>query len=210
MAWVSSGVNLGTKTRGISWCLDTDATTQLDPSTITNSLLFQYNTSVPIYHCPADLSMLETVDGTPLAQPRWRSYNMSESINGYSEFMPPDADWGMNYVWTNIPSWKKFTEIRHPVPSELFVFIDENEDTILDAQFGSPPLGVPLINPFLWWDMPGSRHLQGANLSFADGHVEHWKWRVPMIFNSWSQRATPEEMPDKLRIEHAMKQPSDN
>ena len=26
-----------------------------------------------------------------------------------------------------------------------------------------------------WWDIPANRHSQGANLSFADGHAEHWE-----------------------------------
>jgi prepilin-type processing-associated H-X9-DG protein len=32
-----------------------------------------------------------------------------------------------------------------------------------------------------WWDMPSNRHEQGADLSFADGHVEYWHWRAPMV-----------------------------
>jgi prepilin-type processing-associated H-X9-DG protein len=30
-----------------------------------------------------------------------------------------------------------------------------------------------------WIDVPSDRHSQGGNLSFADGHCEHWKWRAP-------------------------------
>ena len=26
-------------------------------------------------------------------------------------------------------------------------------------------------------DLPGEHHNRGANLAFADGHVEHWRWR---------------------------------
>jgi prepilin-type processing-associated H-X9-DG protein len=132
---------------------------------------------------------------------------MSQSINGYPEFLPTDPN--QLYVWTNIPAWKKFSQIRHPVPSDLFVFIDENEDTILDGQFGNPPVGVPYLAQNVWWDMPANRHNQGANLSFADGHVEHWKWKVPKIFYEWLQSVPPEELPDYQRIQHAMKQPSD-
>ena len=210
VAFINTSGLTGQQAKGISWCLDQDARTDLTPDNIVNGLLYQYNTSVAIYHCPADQSTLETDDGQKLPQPRWRSYNMSESINGYSEFLPDNADWGMMYVWTNIPSWEKFTQIRHPAPSELFVFIDENEDTILDGQFGNPPIGVPYIPQDEWWDMPANRHNQGANLSFADGHVEHWKWRVPKIFQYWTQPVTPDEMPDFQRIQNAMKQPYDN
>ena len=44
-----------------------DAPIELDPSNIVNGLLFPYNKSLPIYHCPADQSVLQTPDGTPAA-----------------------------------------------------------------------------------------------------------------------------------------------
>ena len=31
-------------------------------------------------------------------------------------------------------------------------------------------------------DLPADRHQQGANLSFADGHSEHWRWKAPKQF----------------------------
>ena len=202
-------------TKGVSWCLDgidgQSAITQSNPSNIVNGLLFPYNTAVAIYHCPSDQSTLETPDGQPLAELRWRSYNMSQSINGYPDYMPPGAPWWFINFWTNIPTWKKFTQIHHPIPSELFVFIDENEDTIFDGQFGNPgtpPIGYSI--PDQWWDMPANRHNQGANLSFADGHVEHWKWKTPIIFKGFPQEITTDEMPDYRRIQNAMKQSTDN
>ena len=213
----SSGSTAAAETKGVSWCLDgidgTSAITQQNPSNIINGLLFQYNTSVAIYHCPADMSTLETQDGQPLPQLRWRSYNMSQSVNGYPDYMPPGASpWLLSY-WTNLPCWKKISQIRSvnqasPNVSELFVFVDENENTIFDGQFGNPcnpPL--PYYSPNQWWDMPSNRHRQGANFSFADGHVEHWKWKSPMIFYDWFQFVPPEQLPDYQRIENAMKQP---
>lgn len=203
------------ETKGISWCLDgidgQSAVTQMDPSNIINGLLFSYNTSLAIYHCPSDLSLLETPDGQPTSAPRWRSYNLSQSINGYPDYTPPGApEWFLEF-WTQLPSWKKFTLIRHPAPGNLFVFIDENEGTIFDGQFGNP--GNPPIawsTPNQWWDMPANRHNQGANLSFADGHVEHWRWNQPMTFNNFPQDIGTDEMPDYRRVQNAMKQTTDN
>ena len=188
--------------KGLSWLPDESAITELDPSNIVNGLLFPYNTSLGIYHCPADQSTLETPDGQPLPQPRWRSYNMSQSINGYPQ---GDPDY-----YQIIPAWTKFTEVRHPAPSELFVLVDENSDTQEDAEFGNPPVGSPYFWPNVWWDMPSDRHNRGANLSFADGHVEHWKWQVPKTFYEWVQPVPPEEMPDYQRVQNAMKQLTDD
>jgi prepilin-type N-terminal cleavage/methylation domain-containing protein/prepilin-type processing-associated H-X9-DG protein len=186
--------------QGVSWCLDQNARMEITPSNIVNGLLFQYNSQLAIYHCPADQSTLETPGGQPLPDLRWRSYNLSESVNGYPDYNP--------FLYEFIPAWKKYTQIRHPVPSELFVFIDEDEDSILDAQFGNPPVGS--WNDSFWWDLPANRHNQGANLSFADGHVEHWKWKVAKIFYTYDQWVPPEEMPDYKRIQNAMKQFSDD
>ena len=193
-----SGANI----KGTSWLLDLDARAEIDPSNIVNGMLFQYNSSLGIYHCPSDLSRLEDAAGNLLPQLRWRSYNMSQSVNGYPEFD--------NNMDLYIPSWKKYTEIRHPVPSELFVLIDENADTIEDAEFGCPPEGSPYYQQNVWWDMPSDRHGQGANLSFADGHAEFWKWKTPKIFYDWLQPVSAAEMPDYQRIQSSMKQLSDN
>jgi prepilin-type N-terminal cleavage/methylation domain-containing protein/prepilin-type processing-associated H-X9-DG protein len=186
---------------GLSWLPDVNADTEINPSNIINGLLFQYNSSLPIYHCPADQSTLESRTGQPLPQLRWRSYNLSQSVNGYPQGDPE--------YYGIIPAWTKSTEVRRPIPSELFVFIDENADTIEDAEFGNPPIGSPYFSQNVWWDMPSDRHNQGGNLSFADGHVEHWKWKARKIFFDWVQPVPPEEMPDYQRIQNAMKQLAD-
>ena len=46
------------------------------------------------------------------------------------------------------------------------------------------------------------RHNGGSNISFADGHAEYWKWKVPKVFNSWLQPVPPEERQDWLRLKH--------
>ena len=64
--------------------------------------------------------------------------------------------------------------------------------------------------PQMWFDMPADRHNQGACLSFADGHVEHWRWNVPMTFQYLGQAPTADQMPDFLRVQSAMKCWADN
>ena len=137
----------------MTWCrgiapLDTN---EINSGT---SLLFNYNKNANIYHCPSDRSTIE--DHPDML--RRRSYNASNSANCASD----------NH-------FRKSGEIK--VPTQLFVFIDTDEDDIWDSTFGVIPLNYPYWSDY-WLDIPANRHQQGANLTFADGHAEHWKWRM--------------------------------
>ena len=183
---------------GLSWCPD-HANTDTDTTLLESGVLFPYNRSLGIYHCPADNSKVKNAAGQPTAQLRNRSYNMSQSVNGWMDWNDPSG-------WIQrLPAWKKFTQIRRPI--QYFVFIDEHPDTMVDAQFGNPVdiQGIPQF----WYDMPSDRHNQGCNLSFADGHAERWKWRVPKVFMYFTQYPSLAEMPDYLRIQSAMKKRTD-
>jgi prepilin-type processing-associated H-X9-DG protein len=155
---------------GPSWCTNL-AIYDTNSAGISGGLLFQYNTSVAIYHCPADQSTVQTHNGTILSQPRLRSYNMSQSVNG----LVYSTD-----IATEIPHYSKLTQVRNPTPTSLIVFLDVNENEIMDDEFGIPVETDDWAYGY-WWDVPGNRHNQGCSLSFADGHVEHWKWKVPML-----------------------------
>lgn len=201
VAFITPGTNTSTSNmKGVSWLPDVNARMEIDPSNIINGLLYQYNNQLGIYHCPSDMSVLEMTNGQRLNQLRWRSYNLSQSMNGYPNCPSPGYPNGLQSF---IPMWDKMNEIRHPSPSDVFVFIDEDSDCILDAEFGNPPA---YENWDVWWDLPSSRHNQGGNLSFADGHVEHWKWVVPKIFYDYVQYVPPAEMPDFQRVQNAMDQ----
>jgi prepilin-type N-terminal cleavage/methylation domain-containing protein/prepilin-type processing-associated H-X9-DG protein len=193
----------GIASSNLSWCPD-HARTDTTTTDLRSGVLFPYNTSVSIYHCPADKSVVEDANGQPTTQLRNRSYNMSQSVNGYPEYL---LNMNLNGI-SDIPYWKRYTDIKRPSPNLLFVFIDEHPETLLDAQFGNPA-GGPYWGP-MWFDMPADRHNQGACLSFADGHAERWRWKVPMIFRYLGQAPDADQMPDFLRVQRSMKCWSDN
>ena len=165
----------------LTWCrglapLDTN---EINAAT---SLLFIYNQSTAIYHCPSDHS---TVEGYPNML-RKRSYNMSNSANCQAD----------NH-------FRKSTEIR--VPTGLFIFIDTDENDIWDSTFGVIPANNPFWSDF-WLDIPADRHLQGCNLTFADGHAEHWKWRASKDSLSLGQPAySNEDFQDLRHLQECIK-----
>ena len=193
----------GVISANISWCPD-HARTDLTTTDLESGVLFPCNKSLGIYHCPADKSTVEDSSGQPTAKLRNRSYNMSQSVNGYPEYL---ETLGIPSI-AALPCWRKFTAILRPSPSRLFVFIDEHPDTLLDAQFGNPAK-LPYW-PAMWFDMPADRHGQGACLTFADGHAERWRWRVPKIFRYLGQSPSGLELNDFARVQDAMKCLPDN
>lgn len=167
--------------------------TDTNTANIEMGYLFRYNRSAAIYHCPADRSVVELHPGVPSTIPRTRSYNLSQSLNGLGG--PHSGLW-----W--IPSYQRLTQIQRP--ANIFAFIDVHEDGILDALFGIPPLDSYWDG--IWFDLPANRHNQGANLSFTDGHVERWKWKVPKIFRELGQSVLSAEYPDYRRLQSAVRQ----
>jgi len=139
-----------------SWVIG-NAQTDRSPSNIINGILFPYNRSVAIYHCPADQS---TVKDLPQVR-RFRSYMFNAFLNGN----PVDARFKF-----------KYTQLQYP--SKVYGFIDVSEWLINDGAFFVRWLGVPEGDK-IWNDYPSDRHGQGANLSFADSHAEHWRWKWP-------------------------------
>ena len=182
---------------GPSWCTNV-APYSADPVGISGGLLFQYNTAIGIYKCPADQSTLETTGGAKLPTPRIRSYNLSQSIDGISY---------AGQIASYVPHYSKSTQIRNPIPANLLVFIDMHEGEIVDDQFGIP---VPFNGSSgVWWDVPANRHNDGCDFSFADGHVERWKWKVPKVISvprGYAQPLASGELEDFNRMESGFRQ----
>jgi prepilin-type N-terminal cleavage/methylation domain-containing protein/prepilin-type processing-associated H-X9-DG protein len=132
---------------------------------IERGTLFRYVKSVEPYHCPMDDS---TVAGQPEVF-RTRSYSMNAYLGGDEALNPA----------------LKYSELRRP--GNTFVFIEEHENSRWESSF----IVVPTVNPgsfkaaatpeTSWISIPADRHGQGCNLSFADGHIEYWKWYSPKL-----------------------------
>jgi prepilin-type N-terminal cleavage/methylation domain-containing protein/prepilin-type processing-associated H-X9-DG protein len=184
---------------GYSWCTN-DAKYDTNAAGIRAGVLFAYNSSVEIYHCPSDRSRLELTNGTELTQLRLRSYGLSQSINGWPEF---DARLGRF-----VPAFKRTSQVSRPGPSSLIAFVDLHEKAfILDPQYGAPTLQY-WGKSRRWWSLPANRHAQGCNFSFGDGHAEHWKWHVPKKQTvQYNEQPVPdEEISDFDRVAAGLRQ----
>ncbi len=165
-AWVSSGTQLGVG----SWSGNVRQDT--NTGAITHGLLWPYNNSAAIYHCPTDVSTVNSASAPVL---RNRSYSMSTGMNWMDNNPLQTATNG---------SFVRFTQIHLPSPVGASVFLDEAVNSIDNNAIGiNPPtldptgtILIPNSSVSTFWNLPASRHNNGCNLSFADGHAEHWKW----------------------------------
>jgi prepilin-type N-terminal cleavage/methylation domain-containing protein/prepilin-type processing-associated H-X9-DG protein len=127
-----------------------------------SSPTFSYLKSKAVFHCPTDHAGLSTPSGVLL---RNRSY----SVNG--AFSHNDM-----FHKVNMPPYReilKLTDISKP--TDVFVFLDEHEDSINDAHF-YPFSNMKTFGNQTWLDAPSGRHGNSTGFSFADGHAEIHKW----------------------------------
>lgn len=126
-------------------------------------MLWNYNQSLAIYKCPADLSTA-SIGGKKY--PRVRSISMNGNMNGSS--------WYTDIIKNKFYTYRKSSEINQPSPAQAFVFLDEHPDAIDDGYFL-----VLLDQKNVWGNMPANYHNGACGFSFADGHAEIRKWKDP-------------------------------
>ena len=143
-----------------SW-LAGNAFTDTTSSNVQIGVLFRYSNSEKLYRCPADKSTVRNQGKIPRAC----HYSISAYMNPGG--LMQEIDSSVIRI-----GFRKFTAIHAPPPTKALVFIDEHPASIEDPLFG-------ISQPGEWWwiNFPGTLHQMGANLSFADGHVESWKWK---------------------------------
>lgn len=128
---------------------------------VKNARLYKYNNTVDLYRCPNAPPL--KVSGR--VYKRVRNFSMSGRMAGH-----PDAQ----FVNPKLKYFTKLSGISAPSPSEAFVFVDEQADSIDDCFFAvqadAPSVGY-------WQNTPASNHGNNGQVSFADGHAEYWRWK---------------------------------
>jgi prepilin-type N-terminal cleavage/methylation domain-containing protein/prepilin-type processing-associated H-X9-DG protein len=144
--------------------------------------LFPYNTSLPIYRCPAARDLPATLRNDPamLGKSIVRNFSMIGRMGGADA--ADAALFGVNdtsfILGPEFPQYKKMSQILLPAPCNATLFVDESINTIDDG-FQAVEMTTT------WMNSPTVRHAQGGQFSFADGHAERWKWRVLNQEQDW-------------------------
>jgi prepilin-type N-terminal cleavage/methylation domain-containing protein/prepilin-type processing-associated H-X9-DG protein len=124
--------------------------------------------TIGIYKCPGDRK-------PATLGPRVRSVAMNAFMHGQSVNSSVLALFPLNYF-----VYSKVSTMVNPGPSDLWVFLDEQGDSINDGFFLFNMKVAATSSP-KWYDHPGAYHGGTGAFSFADGHVESRRWRDPAI-----------------------------
>jgi len=199
IGWILyTGDNNGTLLKGkpvagnVGW--DTPTLSDVtDQSLLVNpevSPMANYIKSAGVWKCPADKFLKAGFPG-----PRVRSVSMNGGVCG--------ASLDLTSGYSGYPNSRNyFSAVREAQlnrPSETWVAIDEQADSINDSIFMFNPGRAP--NLYVWRDLPASAHNGACGISFADGHSEIKKWREtsgryatvrPVTFEVWNNTVVRE------------------
>lgn len=132
--------------------------------------LFPYCKNEKLYRCPTGM------------RGEMRTYTIVDSMNGLARTGTFTGNVGVRAGRTVL--WvKKTAEISVPGPAYRIVFLDEGRIT--------PDSYATHYNTETWWDPPFVRHADGTNVSFADGHVDYWKYEGKKTLETGKLAAIP-------------------
>jgi len=125
--------------------------------------LFPQIKSLEVYRCPGNKA-----DVQGAGERRARDY----SLNG----IMGENSAGALYVHPDVPANIKFTQLDSPSPVNANLFVDEQSTSIPSTTSIDDGYFAVNLTMTSWQNLPASRHGNGGMFSFADGHVEFWKW----------------------------------
>jgi prepilin-type processing-associated H-X9-DG protein len=132
------------------------------------SLLGPYVGNPKVWHCPS----AEPVTLGSVTMPRVRTVSLNCFLGS-----PVKSPVATTYL--------RLAEITQLSPVEIMTFVEERVETINDGSFALQ-WDFDANQPGQWVlrDKPGVLHSRGANLAFADGHVEQHRWADPRTINA--------------------------
>jgi prepilin-type processing-associated H-X9-DG protein len=136
------------------------------------AVLANYTRDAKLYKCPSD-TLIHPNQRRRGWTARARSYSANMAV-GRGNKVNPQAEIGAEKFFV------KFSDVDRPSPANLFVFLEENQDSINDPNFAG------MQTSRRWIDLPAAFHPtagtnRSANLVFADGHVENHAWEASVL-----------------------------
>jgi len=129
---------------------------ELQWNAIRTGAMFPFVPELKVYRCPTGV------------RGEMRTYTITDAMNGLYRDGTRNASGTGVRVGRTVLWVKKTTEVTVPGPSYRLVFVDEGRVT--------PDSYATHYNAGRWWDPPHSRHGDGTNVAFVDGHSDYWKW----------------------------------
>ena len=152
-AWVGGFMDYGASTDA------TNGNYLIKPGSY-GAFLGPYVKSPSFFKCPEDKSYA-TFSSTRI--PRVRSLSMNGWVGkGTTAFSS-----------NGYRIYEKISDLTSPSPANLWVLMDEHEDSINDGWFALDP------GSYTIYDYPSARHQRAGAISFADGRSELHPWRDP-------------------------------
>lgn len=175
MAGTSLRTNLNWVNNVMTW--DPRDSDNTNPATITQASLGPYvAAAITIYHCPSD-HVLSAAQAAAGWDQRIRSYSMNAMVGNAGSAI-------VGGVNVNNPGYRQFFKSEQiPHPTDIFVFLDEDPNSINDGYFIDREADSTVSNwggsstpNNKWSKLPASYHNRSAAFSFADGHaaLHHW------------------------------------
>ena len=153
-----------------------------DPTGIQLGRIYPYmGKGYAAYKCCADNRLAK--GGPNPNTPILRSYSMNSWLDGTDYGDPTGTPWNFQSP-SPIPGnltckiFVKETDIKNP--DRIFVFIDEDKDSINDSYMlvdGGSKKGLV--------DLPGRQHQMGYGISFADGHASIFNFIDKGLYAGW-------------------------
>jgi prepilin-type N-terminal cleavage/methylation domain-containing protein len=130
------------------------------------ALFANYIKSGNVYLCPTDRDWVK-VNNT--VYPKLRSY----ALNAYLGWK---GSWD-GRMSTSYTVFQKFGLLSSRMPQGVFTFMDVQPDSICWPFFGVQMQTDTMFN------FPGTSHTRGAEVSYADGHVDFHRWLTARTLN---------------------------
>jgi prepilin-type N-terminal cleavage/methylation domain-containing protein/prepilin-type processing-associated H-X9-DG protein len=159
--------------------------------------LAPYVGDVKVYRCPSQCRYQtdRACDPRSLKAVQWYP---PYGIVGPMNLLTPDirAEWEAEFIKFHGPSRipaciTHLSQLSPPGASRRMVFLDTGYPSLAQLGIGAEYCIInPDIGPEKGWTRGGYgapiHHSKGTCMSFADGHVEYWKWKDPRTV-AWSQ-----------------------